>query len=128
MNENLRQRIIDSIAENDNLTPDEKETSINLTKGDDHIRVFSAERSVMKRLIAHPEFEMLRIRQPTSDSYKNISEDFEEEFDGRRSTVAVEGTMPVGVLFIKAKSRNDDGHARTVSGRASDLRLSQRGD
>lgn len=128
MNEDLRQRIIDSIAENEDLTQNEKETTINMTKGDDRIRVFSAERSIMKRLIAHMEFEIHQIRQRTSDGYNNINDDFDGEFDGRRRTVAVEGTLPVGALFIKPNSRNGNGHARTVSGRSSNLRLSQRGD
>lgn len=128
MNEQLRQRMIDSVSEADDLVPMEKETSIHFAKGDDRLDVFTAESPVMKRLLAHPEFEIESIRQTTSDQEITIREDFEENFDGRRSTVGVQGTMPIGVLWIKSESRQDTGHARVASNTASDLRLSQRED
>lgn len=126
MNEDLRQRMIDSVNEDDDLLPQEKETTIRMARDQTEITVFSAEGSVSKRLLAHPEFEIDHIRQKTSDSKVDIdAEDLAEEFDGRRRTVAVQGTMPVGVLTIKSSSRQSTGHAPVVSGRASDLRLSQ---
>lgn len=128
MNENLRQRMIDSVSEDSDLIPEEKETAIHMAKDQSRITVFSAEGSIMKRLLAHPEFEIDHIRQTTSDGKVDIREDFEGEFDGRRSTVAVKGSMPVGALFIKSKSRKSTGHANVVSDTASDLRLSQRSE
>lgn len=128
MNEELRQRMIDSVSENSDLTAPEKETSINMTKPDDEISVFSSESSVMKRLLAHPAFEIGHVRQKTSDgSVKLDGDDLEAEFDGRRATVAVDGSMPVGALMIKSNVRGSAGHAKTVSAAASDLRLKQDG-
>lgn len=120
--------MIDSVSENEDLTPGEKETTIRIGKDQSRLRVFSVESSIMKRLLAHPEFEIDEIRQTTTDGWVMVDgDDLEDEFDGRRSTVSVRGTMPVGVLTIKRKSRKSGGHARMISNSASDLRLSQRG-
>lgn len=125
MNDDLRQRVIDSIGEAE-LRPKEKETTIRFAKDQDRIRIFSAETSIMRRLIAHPEFEVETIRQKTSDGKIDIEDQFEEQFDGRRKTVNVMGTMPIGILQIKSKSPKNNSHAGTVSIASTDLRLSQR--
>jgi len=129
MNENLRKRIIDSVAEAPNRTPEEKETAINFSKPDDRMSVHSEERSVVKRLLAHPDFEIEIIQQATNDDVYTIdSDDLADEFDGRRKTVAVTGSMPIGTLWIKASPRQNTRHSLLVSDTASDLSLTAKGD
>lgn len=124
MNKNLRKRMIDSVSEDSDLTPMEKETSIHFAKDEDRLTVFSAEAGIMRRLLAHPEFEIDEIRQTTGDGKIHVGGDeLEAEFDGRRQTIAVKGSAPVGLLFLKGKSRKSTGHADVVSNTASDISL-----
>jgi hypothetical protein len=121
--------VIDSVSEDSDLTPEEKETTIHMVSGLGEMTVFSAEAAFMKRLLAHPEFEIDHIRQTTSHGQIDVyGTELDDEFDGRRRTVAVKGIMPVGVLTINAESRDSSYHYDVVSDKASDLRLSQRGD
>jgi len=125
MNEDLRKRIIDSVSEEPDLMPEEKETNVRFAKDQDHLTIFTAESAIMRRLLAHPEIEIDLIRQTTSEGPVTIrSDELEEEFDGRRRTVGLKVTGPVGLLFIKSKSRKSSGHADVVSNTASDISLS----
>lgn len=119
--------MIDSVSESQRLTAEEKESTYRAEKGNDEMFVYSAVGSTIKRLLAHPEFDIDLIRQETNDDELEVIDgDLEEGFDGRRRTVGVKGKLPIGTLKIKPNSRSDSGHAPTVTGDASDLRLSQR--
>lgn len=126
MNKELRQRMIDAVGESE-LLPEEKETAMHFSNADDMVTVHSAMGSIMKRLLAHPEFEIEQVRQRSSNATFDIyAEDLEEEFDGRRKLVSLKGEIPVGALMVKKSSRARSGPAAVVSDSASDLRLSQR--
>lgn len=87
-----------STSEDSDLLPSEKETAIRWSKDEEYIHVHSDIASVVRRLLAHPEF--------TETSRRTVEGD----------VVTVRGMLPLGVLTIKEKPRKHGSHAEVVSG------------
>ena len=98
------------IREDPDLIPLEKETSINFTKGDERAQVFTAERGLTRRFLAHDLFDtdaLLLKDGSRSDSLQDV--------DTSDTVVGVRGTIPIGCLKGQASARSADGHAPIVS-------------
>lgn len=98
----------------------EKETAFYFSKQDDRLVVTSSERTIMRRVLSHPEFE-LRSYSTTMDGDKTgVRSVTEEEYaadghDGRKPVYSVTGTLPIGAIKISAKSRQSNAHSSVVS-------------
>lgn len=99
-------------AEDSRLTPREKETTFTLTKSDDRIRAFTAERGLMNRLLAHPESELETATLYHDDEYENVR-DVERGHSGVIVNLTV--TLPVGCFTVSRDPRNDNQHAKIVT-------------
>lgn len=106
--------LLDAVAEDSGLTPDEKETSIGFTKRDDVARMFTAEAGLSRRLLAHPHTDVTSLDVVDGD--------------GTREAVAPEGytsgaiagvlaDVPVGLFQIKSSPRKNTQHAEIVTER-----------
>lgn len=108
----------DSLESDPDRESMEKETAIQTTKVDDYLRVYTAQRSLMNRFLAHPKFELVGYETTTGDGgYKNVSaEQYEADgHDGRKPVYAIRGTMPIGVLRIGPKGRQSDVKSEMVT-------------
>lgn len=86
------------IAEDDSLSPPEKETQFRWSKADEDVHVYSDVAGVMNRLLHHPEFE--------TDGKTMIQGD----------VVALWGRLPLGCLSVSVSPRSSGSHADVVSG------------
>lgn len=113
---------IDLLAQtetNHNVTAKERETSFSWSAEDDRAQVHTEEKHVMRRLLAHPEFELdfyYQSSQKTNWGERVEAEDYEEDgHDARKPVLGVGGTLPVTVIAVKTESPNAGGHAKTVT-------------
>lgn len=105
------------ISEDEYLTPEEKETSINLTKPETQFGIYTEEGGLMRRLLQHPNFDCETLRITTKDSWgKRVDPD---DFEGGVIT-GVDGWLPIGVLTIGTSTRSTSSHAEIVSERVLD--------
>ena len=95
----------------------ERETVIRWSAGDDRADVMSAERAVMRRLLAHPH---CTIESVTVADGENRPSRTLDEVEGDDEIVAVRGELPIGAISVKSEPRSTDQHALTVSGRVLD--------
>lgn len=87
---------------------EEKEFGISFANPDDRIRVDSAIPSLMKKLLLHPNFDLLTYTTTDGDVSINRSVEHyaEEGHDARKPIYWVSGTLPMGVLKIRPNPRN----------------------
>jgi hypothetical protein len=113
VNEN-RDQLVEYVAEDRKLTPQEKETILRFAKCDDRVFVYTEEGGIMRRLLQHPEFQLKSLRVTTEDSWGKqvVPDDFDEG-----SITGVDGWIPIGVLSLNTSSRTTSQHADVVSER-----------
>lgn len=113
MKHEIRQRIIDTVATEQQLTPAERETSIGFSKADDTARVFSANPTVMKCILAHDDAEIHHIEQIHSDQLSEhsrtlvVGSDIPDEFDDDKDTISVMGEIPMSSVLISTSNKKD---------------------
>jgi hypothetical protein len=105
---------VDAVAEDRTLSPEEKQTTFQLTKSEDSVSVYTEERGLMRRLLQHPEFELESLRVVTEGSWGNYIDP--DDFEGG-SITGVKGSVPVGALSLKTSSRKTSQHSAIVSAR-----------
>ena len=104
------ERELPTVREDPDLIPLEKETSINFTKDEDRAQVFTAERGLTRRFLAHDLFDTdaLLLKDGSRSDYL-------QDVDTSDTVVGVRGTIPIGCLKVQASARSADGHAPIVS-------------
>jgi hypothetical protein len=109
-----KERLVEAVAEDRRLEPEEKETTLHFVKAEDRVWVYTEERGLMRRLLQHPEFRLGSLRVVTEDSWVEYSDpdDFNEG-----SITGVDGWVPIGVLSLKTSSRTTSQHAAIVPDR-----------
>lgn len=100
--------LISNIREDPDLKPEEKQFIVSGTKADDEVQVYTEIASMMRRLLAHPEFIRQDLRDLNGDRLSP------EEYHGEPVT-GVRGRLPVGCLKVRASSRSTATHADIVS-------------
>lgn len=112
--------LLDQTTTNQNVTAMERETNYTWGADDDRARVHTEEKQVMRRLLAHPEFELSYYY--TSSQHTNWGQRIEageyDENDGhdqRKPVYGVGGTLPVTVIAVKTESPSADGHSKTAT-------------
>lgn len=114
---NQYSELVEAVAEDGNLMPVEKETSIGFNKPETRLRIYTEEGGLMRRLIQHPNFDCESLRITTEYSWgKRIDPD---DFEGGVIT-GVDGYLPIGVLTIGTSTRSTASHAEIVSERVLD--------
>lgn len=107
----MTESITELVKEDSDLTPAEKETSINFTKTEDRARVFTAEAGLMRRLLQHSEFQVGHVVTESRARVESVA-----ELDATNTAiVGVKGTIPVGALKIQRTARASSGHASVIS-------------
>lgn len=109
-----RERLIEAVANDRRLGPEEKETLLRFVKTEDRVWVYTEEGGLMRRLLQYPEFRLESLRVVTEESVGEIvdPDDFSEA-----SITGVDGWVPIGVLSLKKRSRTTSQHAAIVPDR-----------
>ncbi len=96
--------IVERVGPDPILNGDEKETTITMYGQDKEFDIFSAKPSLIKSLLKHDNFTLERARVVNDEETHRVNE--REELETTKGEiVAVEGSMPVGVLTVKSKPR-----------------------
>lgn len=103
--------LLDAVEADPKLTPDEKETNIRFSWGDDMADVFTAEPALVRRLLAHPERGDTRLIVADGEARPALEP---MEHSGEPIT-GVTTEIPVGVLKIGPDGRSSGGHAEIVT-------------
>lgn len=104
--------MVNAVAEDPALSPDEKETVLRFSKSDYEIDVYSEESGLMRRLLAHPKFNPQEVRVFSEESRGTYVDP--DDFEGGLIT-GVKGTLPIEALSVKTSMRATSQHAAVVS-------------
>lgn len=106
--------LADKVDRDPKLSGSEKETTITMYGDDKRFKMYSAKPTVVKSLLRHDHFDLewARVLDDESSEYYE-SRGALQEVEGK--IVAVEGTLPVGVLTVKSKPRANDHQSSIVS-------------
>ncbi|WP_254530066.1 hypothetical protein [Natrinema gelatinilyticum] len=103
--------LVSAVGEDPDLQPIEKETIIRWGKPDEHVRIFSEEGSIIRRLLRHPLFEEESIR-----TYTDSSTGWMDATDYSTDRICgVRGSIPIGAIKIQSNSRSNSSHCSVVS-------------
>ena len=111
--------LADHVDRDPALSGDEKETTITMCGQDKRFSVFSAKPTVVKSLFDHDHFELEWARVLADGESTDV--DTRSALPPESgSIVAVQGTMPVGVLTVKSKPRADNNQSSIVNSETID--------
>jgi hypothetical protein len=113
MSEVVDRSVLDAVGEDTDITPEEKETTLRLGKVEDEATIYTAEAGISRRILAHPDIEILGLTVAEGDARREISVDEHDNED----IVGVRGSVPVGALSVRSSPRSSTGHADIVSDR-----------
>lgn len=103
----MMSELIEVVEEDASLHSVEKETTLNFTKVDDRVSVYTEEAGLMRRLLLHPHFEVESIR---GEGGPQIAlNDFEEG-----SITGVKGGLPITALVLQKSLRATSQHSAVV--------------
>lgn len=119
--------LADKVDRDPELSGSEKETTITMCGDDKRFKMYSAKPTVVKSLLRHDHFELewARVLDDERSEYYE-SRDALREVEGK--IVAVEGTLPVGVLTVKSKPRANNHQSSIVSWESIDPSVFGDGD
>ena len=103
--------------EDPRLTPPEKETTLRFARDEDHVAVYTAERGVGRRLLAHPEASIDAVTVIAGERARAAIALDELDTEDPPPVVGVRGELPVGVLTVSRDRREDDAHAEVITRR-----------
>lgn len=111
-----RDDLLDAITTDTTRKPFERETRFSWSGGTNAADIHTAERSLMRRLLSHPEFELdwFECRNGDRGSRAVYVHEMAEEWDGE-DVLSINGTIPIGCVSLKSSPRKADSHARVVS-------------
>ena len=104
-------QLVDNVREDPALKPEEKEYTIIGTKAEDEVQVYSEVAGMMRRLLVHPEFTLLDVRDLEGNRLKP------GEYNGETIT-GIRGRMPVGCLKLRGSSRSTSNPAAIITWRS----------
>lgn len=110
MTDDLHERV----EPDDELSGDEKETTISMYGTDEAMTVYSEKATVVRDLLRHDNLEVLMITGLDDETYVRV--DDREAARERLDVIhGVKGEMPVGCLTVKSKPRSNDYQSSIVS-------------
>lgn len=107
------QAALDNVREDTDLQPVEKETTIRFAKDTDTIRVFTAEKGLMRRFLAHPASSIHTLTVRDGDARPALPPSL---YDGEE-IVGLDVTLPIGALLFRRDPRQSGQHAEIVTER-----------
>ena len=105
----IQEHLVERVSNDPNRESMEKETGITMLGDAKEMRVFSAKRALIVRLIKHPHFD------PEWYSVEGSRVDPSEIADTQGDIWAVSGKMPIGCLTIKSKPRSTNYQSQVVN-------------
>lgn len=103
--------ITDCIVSDPNAVPAEKETTINFSNDGCKMRIFSANRSIMKDMTQHTDIQIDSLSCYHNERYETLSP---TEHDGE-DVVGIRATAPIGLLKLGSSPRSRDVPSQVVS-------------
>lgn len=103
--------LISNVREDPNLKPGEKQFTFSGTKADDDHQVYVEIAGMMRRLLVHPEFTLLDVRDLEGNRLTP------GEYNGETIT-GIRGRMPVGCLKLRGSSRSTSNPAAIITWRS----------
>lgn len=109
-----RRRAREAVETDTSRSPAERETCFRTAEDRDELDVYTAERGLMRRLLAHPEASIDWVSVATGDvGGESLPL---AEHDGR-PVIGVKATLPVGVLTVARDARKYGTHADMITKR-----------
>lgn len=113
-----REAAIDAFEREDpRLTPPEKETTLRFARDESRVAIFTAERGIGRRLLAHPAASIDALIVIDGESARPAIALDELDTEDPRPVVGVRGELPIGALVVRREPRKDDSHAEIVTDR-----------
>lgn len=108
--------LLDALATDATREPFERESRLLWSAETDRVDVHTAERSLMRRFLNHPEFRLrwVKVRKGDQRSRSVQADDIATEWCGE-NVLSINGSIPVGCLSVKASPRSTGGHAAIVT-------------
>lgn len=104
----MMSKLVEAVEEDASLHSVEKETTLNFTKIDDRVSIYTEEAGLMRRLLRHPHFEVESLRKEGGQQI--VPTDFEEG-----SITGVKGKLPITALVLQKSLRATSQHSAVVS-------------
>lgn len=99
--------------EDPKLTPPEKETALRFARDEERVTIYTAERGIGRRVLAHPAAAIDEVTI-AEGRRKRPAVPLEELEEGDQ-VVAVRGTLPLGTVKVRERPRTSGGHADVVT-------------
>lgn len=108
--------LLDALATDATREPIERESRLLWSAETDRVDVHTAERSLMRRFLSHPEFHLrwMEVRRGNRGSRSVQAENLAMEWNGQ-AILSINGSIPLGCLSVKASPRSTGGHAAVVT-------------
>jgi hypothetical protein len=104
----MMSELVEAVEEDTSLHSVEKETTLNFTKVDDRVSIYTEEAGLMRRLLYHPHFEVESFRG--SKGQQIAPNDFEQG-----QITGVGGSLPITALVLQTSLRANSQHSAVVS-------------
>lgn len=108
--------LLDALTTDATREPFERESRLLWSAETDRVDVHTAERSLMRRFLSHPEFQLswLEVRKGDRGSRSVQADDLATEWNGQ-DVLSINGSIPLGCVTVKASPRSTGGHAAVVT-------------
>jgi hypothetical protein len=103
----MMSELVEEVEEDASLHSVEKETTLNFTKVDDRVSIYTEEAGLMRRLLRHPHFEIESLRG--SKGKRIAPNDFEQG-----PITGVKGSLPIAALVLQTSLRANSQHSAVV--------------
>lgn len=87
----------ENVTEDNDLTPKEKETNIRFDKTTNNATIFTSEGGIMRRLLQHPEAEIINVKEKGED------------------IVGMKAIVPIAIISISSSPRKQTAHSTMVT-------------
>lgn len=106
--------LVEKVDRDPALSGAEKETTLTMMGDEKKFEIYSAKPTIIKSLLQHNHFEIVRARVMNESGQERIS-DRNKLADINGDIVAIKGKMPVGTLSIKYKPRVNNHQSNIIS-------------
>jgi hypothetical protein len=108
--------LLDALSTDTTREAFERESRLLWSAEADRVDVHTAERSLMRRFLSHPEFRLrwMEVRRGDRGSRSVEADDLATEWNGE-DVLSINGSIPLGCVTVKASPRSTGGHAAVVT-------------
>ena len=108
--------LLDALTTDSTREPFERESRLLWSAETDSVDVHTAERSLMRRFLSHPEFRLrwIEVRKGDRGCRSIQADSLSTDWSGE-DVLSINGSIPIGCLTVKASPRSTGGHADVVT-------------